>query len=159
MPTAEALATVPVTLEMMAPEATQHPTNVLASTSSSANVASTLCNLLPIAGIVSQPSGTGIYIGKGLPPVPPKLAKKIRQWEFVDMAELLPEFWSLPSVTKSEAFFPPVKEGNGSGITGPVFCNICGGPHWIKPSSSPRADGLFDRNCKGQPGFWQTGLG
>ena len=27
-------------------------------------------------------------------PVPPKLAECIRRWEFVDMGELLPEFWA-----------------------------------------------------------------
>lgn len=102
MPTADALATVPVTSETTASEATHHTTNVLDGSSSSTNVASTLCNLLPIAGIASQSSGTGIYIGEGLPPVPPKLAEKIRKWEFVDMAELLPEFWSLPPAIKSE---------------------------------------------------------
>ena len=36
----------------------------------------------------------GIYVGDGLPPVPAKLAAKILQWEFVEMQELLPEFWA-----------------------------------------------------------------
>lgn len=35
--------------------------------------------------------GEGVYVGEGLPPVPPKLAKKIRAGEFVEMEELLPE--------------------------------------------------------------------
>ena len=83
-------------------EATHYTTNVLDSTSSSTNVASTLCNLLPIVGTASQSSGTGIYIGEGLPPVRLKLAEKIRQWEFVDMVELLPKFWSLPPAIRSE---------------------------------------------------------
>ena len=38
---------------------------------------------------------TGVYIGDGLPPVPPALAAKIRRGAFVDMGELLPEFWAL----------------------------------------------------------------
>jgi len=33
----------------------------------------------------------GVYVGAGLSPVSLKLAERIRQWEFVDMAELLPE--------------------------------------------------------------------
>ena len=108
MPPAEALMAVPVTLEASAPslgtpvEATQYPINVLDSTPTSASVASTLCNLLTIAGSSGQSLGTGIYIGVGLPPVPLKLAEKIRRWEFVDMAGLLPEFWSLASATKPE---------------------------------------------------------
>ena len=37
---------------------------------------------------------SGVYLGEGLPPVPDKLAAKIRRGEFVEMGELLPEFWS-----------------------------------------------------------------
>ena len=33
----------------------------------------------------------GVYVGAGLSPVSSKLAQRIRQWEFIDMAELLPE--------------------------------------------------------------------
>ena len=33
----------------------------------------------------------GIYVGAGLSLVLCKLAQRIRQWEFVDIAELLPE--------------------------------------------------------------------
>ena len=101
MPPAEALAAVPISSETTAPEATQHLINRPDSTPSSANVVSTLCNLLPIAGGSGQLSGAGIYNGVGLPPVPPKLAERICWWDFVDMAELLPEFWSLSSATKS----------------------------------------------------------
>ncbi len=39
-------------------------------------------------------AAVGIHVGEGRPPVPRKLADKIWRWEFVDMAELLPEFWS-----------------------------------------------------------------
>ncbi len=37
----------------------------------------------------------GVYIGEGLAPVPRKLADRIWKWEFIDMGELLPEFWGL----------------------------------------------------------------
>ena len=36
-------------------------------------------------------SKEGVYVGEGLPPVPLKVAKKIRRGEFVEMEELLPE--------------------------------------------------------------------
>ena len=56
---------------------------------------SVLCNLLPRLGQASESSLTvGIYVGEGLLPVPARLAEKITRWEFVDMAELLPECWS-----------------------------------------------------------------
>ena len=32
-------------------------------------------------------------MGEGMPPVPAKLAARIRRWEYVEMGELLPEFW------------------------------------------------------------------
>ena len=53
-----------------------------------------LLNLLPISSSRVLTPSSGIYVGEGLPPVPPKLAAKIMRWEFVDMAEMLPEFWS-----------------------------------------------------------------
>ncbi len=34
-----------------------------------------------------------MIFGEGLPPVPLKLAEKIRRWEFIEMAEPLPEHW------------------------------------------------------------------
>ena len=33
----------------------------------------------------------GVYVGAGSSPVPNKVAERIQRWEFVDMAELLPE--------------------------------------------------------------------
>ena len=60
--------------------------------SSSASIAATLANLLPVAGTQLGNSSEGVYVGDGRPPVPTKLAQKIRHWEFMDMGELLPEF-------------------------------------------------------------------
>ena len=48
--------------------------------------ASTLCNLLPSVDL-----SAGFYVGEGLLPVPAQLAEEITQWEFVEMAELLPD--------------------------------------------------------------------
>ena len=57
--------------------------------------ASIMCNLLPNLGQTKEPSQSrGIYVGEGLLPVPAKLAEKITRWKFVEMCELLPEFWS-----------------------------------------------------------------
>ena len=52
-------------------------------------------NLLSLGGFgaAGLVSSEGVYIGEGLPPVPEKLATKIRAWKFVDMSEMLPEFW------------------------------------------------------------------
>ena len=53
-----------------------------------------LVNLLSLAGSGSPPqTAGGVYVGEGLPPIPRRLADKICRWEFVDMAEMLPEFW------------------------------------------------------------------
>ena len=36
----------------------------------------------------------GIYVGEGLLPIPAKVVEKIMRWDFVEMAKLLPEFWT-----------------------------------------------------------------
>ena len=33
------------------------------------------------------------YVGEGLPPVPPKLMERIERGDFMEMCELIPEFW------------------------------------------------------------------
>ena len=50
---------------------------------------------LPGGADVTVPMA-GAYVGDGMPQVPAKLAAKIRRWEFVEMGELLPEFWAGP---------------------------------------------------------------
>lgn len=57
-------------------------------------VSAGLLNLLPTSASRALPPTSGDYVGEGLPPVPPKLAAKILRWEFVDMSEMLPEYWS-----------------------------------------------------------------
>ena len=58
------------------------------------SVAAKLANLLPSANAELTPISEGVYVGDSLPPVPAKLAAKIQKGEFVEMGELLPEFWS-----------------------------------------------------------------
>ena len=62
--------------------------------------APTTSNLLPLSGSGAMTRTAGVYVGEGLPPVPEKLAAKIRAWKFVDMAEMLPEYWV--EVTKDD---------------------------------------------------------
>ena len=50
--------------------------------------------LLPTGGSRAGADESGVYVGEVLPPVPRKLAERIRAWEFIDMGELLPEFWA-----------------------------------------------------------------
>ena len=59
---------------------------------SSGSTASVLTNLLPAFTAKGGMVGEGVYVGDGRPPIAPKLAQRIRRWEFVDMGELLPEF-------------------------------------------------------------------
>ena len=57
--------------------------------------ASLWANLL-LRGDSNEPPGSkGVYIGESLPPVPQKLASRICRWEYIDMAELLPESWAI----------------------------------------------------------------
>ena len=48
-------------------------------------------------------------MGEGLPPVPQKLADRIRRREFVDMAEMLPEFWPIAKVDENEEKKPRIR--------------------------------------------------
>lgn len=48
----------------------------------------------PVAGVVGTTAAekqASVYMGDGLPPVPGRLAERIKRWEFVEMHELLPE--------------------------------------------------------------------
>ena len=91
MPPAASLAAIP-RVEGGHPEGPLTPKPDSQDTS----IAAMLSNLLPLANSsLQQPSG-GVYMGDGIPPVPAKLAARIRRGEFVEMGELLPEFWSGP---------------------------------------------------------------
>ena len=88
MPLPEALASIP-RVDDTAIGAPSAPTQQMSA-------AAMLANLLPSANPSLQLPTGGVYMGDGIPPVPAKLAAKIRRGEFVDMGELLPEFWSTP---------------------------------------------------------------
>ena len=45
--------------------------------------------------------GAGVFMGEGLPPVPCRLADRIRRWEFIEMFELLPKLLADPKGGKS----------------------------------------------------------
>ncbi len=131
--------------------------------------AATVCNLLPVIGAVTQghpmpTASNGIYIGEGLPPVPLKLAERIRRWNFIDMSELLPEFWTTATGGKPDdgpaaALGSPAEEGHGHRVVGPVLRNLCRGPVGNIPWGCAGADGLPCSDNEGEPGFWGSGLG
>ena len=69
-----------------------HPCNISAGTSGlTVSIAATLTHLL-LYNMQGDNTVEGVYVGDGRPPIPAKLAQKIRLWEFIDMGELLPEF-------------------------------------------------------------------
>ena len=53
-----------------------------------------LANLSPVANASLSLPSNGVYVGDSLVLVPAKLAARIRQGNYIDMGELLPEFWS-----------------------------------------------------------------
>ena len=111
MPSREALEGLPTvnggSSGSSEPLASVHTNLLLAPTG--ARTANSLTNLLPQATASLTPASAGVYVGDGLPPVPQKLADKIRRWEFVDMGELLPEFWSLPKDEDSAKSAAPAR--------------------------------------------------
>ena len=52
-------------------------------------------NLLQFVGEDLKLPSEGVYVGDGIPPVPQKLAAKIRRGKFIEMGELLPELWTV----------------------------------------------------------------
>ena len=52
-----------------------------------------LSDLLTAGGPGGMVPAAGAYVGDAMPPVPAKLAEKVRRWEFVEMGELLTELW------------------------------------------------------------------
>ncbi len=49
-------------------------------TAAMASATALVANLLPLSGLGGPPGANGVYIGEGLPPVPAKLAERIRRW-------------------------------------------------------------------------------
>ena len=100
MPTGDALEEIPRVSGTTAGDATLklsslvRATKAMSKVPAGVSVAAKLANLLPSANAELAPVSEGVYIGDGLPPAPTKLAAKIRKGEFVEMGELLPEFWS-----------------------------------------------------------------
>ena len=70
-----------------------------------------LANLLPwpVPSLHTDPS-RGSYVGEGLPPVLQKLANRIRRREFVDMAEMLPEFWPIAQAEEGDKKKPRIRK-------------------------------------------------
>ena len=68
---------------------------------------SNMINLVPLAASRAPPPMAGVYIGESLPPVPTKLASKILHWEYVEMAEMLPECWSGAKLEEEDTKRPP----------------------------------------------------
>ena len=67
------------------------------------SLAAAMCNLLSVGGDSQSTKLPSLYVGEGFPPVPVKLVERIHKWEFVDMAELLPEYWGAAHSLRSEA--------------------------------------------------------
>ncbi len=105
MPSREALEGLPV-VEGSLPAGTK-PTEVAWIGSNHVNqmapATQTVTNLLPQANDSLALPSDGVYVGDGLAPVPAKLAARIRRGEYIDMGELLPEFWSNLREEESEA--------------------------------------------------------
>ena len=60
-------------------------TKAMSKVPAEVSIAAKLANLLPSANAELTPVSEGVYVGDGLPPVPAKLAAKIRKGEFVEM--------------------------------------------------------------------------
>lgn len=106
MPTGDTLAGIPIAdgTAITASAGDSARAGATASTSGGAFGDATLAHTI-VAAALGRPSAgvggitapaKGVYIGDGLPPVPAKIAAKIRRGEYIEMGEMLPEFWALP---------------------------------------------------------------
>ena len=82
------------------PTTATQPATSPAGAGTAPSAAAVLCNLLAVGGSGPASGSPGVYVGEGLPPVPIKLAERIQRWDFVEMAELLPEYWGVVPGTK-----------------------------------------------------------
>ena len=86
----------------------------------------------------------GFHISEGLPPVPAKIAAKISNWEFVEMLELFPEFWSSAcdedGNSKRVSRVRVKKKGPGYPCVVAVLCSVRGCPGVHIPRVSTGAD-------------------
>ena len=89
------LGTMPSVAALAGLPQLEAPSGSTAAPESNLLVDGLLCDPLPpLGGGDGGASAAGTYVGDGMPPVPAMLAAKIRRWEFVEMGELLPEFWA-----------------------------------------------------------------
>ena len=69
----------------------------LASSQSETGQAPVVPSVMQLPGphdVSGQPNELGVSVGKGMAPVPRKLAERIWRWEFVEMSEMVAESWS-----------------------------------------------------------------
>ena len=112
---------------------------------------SLVANILPFASSVLDSPSQGVYVGEGLPPVPLKLAKKIQRSEFVEMAQMLPEFWPSLHLEDSEGSSkpsPPPTDGICDLVAMLCHVNQCAGRCLSR--SRPQADGLPSHHRQGE---------
>ena len=77
---------------LMIPSDTMQSTLGFSTSSLSAKTSITWLHLGDESSLSQLPQCTqGVYMGAGNSPVSSKLAEQVRRWEFIDMADLLPE--------------------------------------------------------------------
>ena len=151
MPPAAALAGLPSIGETSAPDGSGGETTTMV-----------LSDLLTAGGPGGMVPAAGAYVGDGMPPVPAKLAAKVRRWEFVEMGELLPEFW-VGQPRELERGHKRADEtgqaGHGHLYLGPVFWDVCGSSSPSRASRSTGTDGIYGHDCSSVTGLQWVGLG
>lgn len=96
----------------------------------------------------------GVYVGGGgIAPVPKKVADKILKWEYVEMGELLPEFWGSGKEDEQRAASQSRRSRKVTDISTWTQCfatyvSVLGPP---QPSGNPGANGLHDQYCASEP--------
>ena len=85
-------------------------------------------------------------MGDGIPPVPVKLAARIRKGEFIDMGELLPKFWSTPRGKV-------VPQSHRHSYMGTMFFHVRGYPGHPFTNADRGTNGVPGNNSESEPGL------
>jgi len=96
-----------------------------------------------------QEEVSGVYVGEGVAPVQRKLAVKIWRWDFIEMSELLPEFWGLADEREC---LPRRTRVVADIFTWMPCFTLCECAEWAIPGGGARVNGLHGHDHQGKPG-------
>ena len=115
-------------------------------------------NLLPLANLSLTRPLEGVYLGEGVPPVPSKLAVRIRRGDFMEMGELL---WAGPRDDEPSSSQDHSSRSHRSRKVTDIFTWLqCYGVYVsTRATAAPNLIPELMAHCASQSGLLRPGLG